>query len=551
MLLYERFMHADTKDYASFHKSFRINAPKDFNFGFDVVDEMAAKSPDKLALLYTNPAGVEKRFTFDDIKRQSNRAANFFHSLGIRKGDKVMLILKRNYQYWFANIGLCKLGAVMIPATCQLVAKDISYRNNAAGIKMIVCTNDENVLRAVEESRADSPTLEHIAMTNGSREGWLSFDDGIASMPDTFARPSGEEAVCASDPMLIYFTSGTTGYPKMAMHDFLYPLGHILTARFWHTTSPDGLHFTISDTGWAKAGWGKIYGQWLSECAIFVYDFDRFNAKEILEKLQTYKITTFCAPPTMYRMLTQEPVDQYDLSSIRHCCSAGEALNPEVWNEWKRFTGLEIHEGFGQSETTCCLGTLPGMKIKLGSMGRPIPGYNIVLADEAGHACEPGEVGEICVRVDKGKPVGLFNGYYREESLTRKVWHDGLYHTGDTAWQDDDGYFWYVGRADDIIKSSGYRIGPFEVESALLEHPAVLEAAITGVPDPIRGQVVKATIVLKEGYQPSDELKKELQNHVKRVTAPYKYPRVIQFVDELPKTVSGKIKRAFIRKQES
>lgn len=550
MLLYERFMHADTTNYESFHKSFRINAPKDFNFGFDVVDAMATKSPDKLALLYTNPAGVEKRFTFADIKRESNRAANFFRSLGIRKGDKVMLILKRNYQYWFANIGLCKLGAVMIPATCQLVAKDISYRNNAASIKMIVCANDENILRAVEACRADSPTLEHIALTNGTREGWLSFDEGIAAMPDTFDRPTGSDALRASDPMLIYFTSGTTGYPKMAMHDFLYPLGHILTARFWHTNSPDGLHFTISDTGWAKAGWGKIYGQWLSECAIFVYDFERFNAKEILEKLQSYKITTFCAPPTMYRMLTQEAVDQYNLSCIRHCCSAGEALNPEVWNDWKRFTGLEIHEGFGQSETTCCLGTLPGMQIKLGSMGKPIPGYNIVLVNEEGYACDRGQVGEICIRVDKGKPVGLFNGYYREENLTRKVWHDGLYHTGDTAWQDDDGYFWYVGRADDIIKSSGYRIGPFEVESALLEHPAVLEAAITGVPDPIRGQVVKATIVLKEGYEPSEELKKELQNHVKRVTAPYKYPRVIQFVDALPKTVSGKIKRAFIRKQE-
>lgn len=547
MLLCDKYVSANTSTYEEFYRSFHIDATENFNFGFDVVDTIAGRSPDKLALLYTNPAGMEKHISFDEMKRQSNRAANFFLKHGIKKGDAVMLILKRNYQYWFCNVGLCKIGAIAIPATTQLMEKDVTYRNNAAGIKMIICTHDESVLQAVEGSRKDSPTLQHTALANGQREGWLDLDDELSQCSDIFERPTGELATRNSDPMLIYFTSGTTGFPKMAMHDFLYPLGHITTARYWHTNGPDGLHLTISDTGWAKAGWGKIYGQWLSECAIFVYDFDRFDPKEILAIIEKYRITTFCAPPTMYRMLTQEDVASCDLSSLTHCCSAGEALNPEVFHDWKKGTGLAIYEGFGQSETTCCLATFPGMPIKIGAMGRPVPGYDIVLLDEDGQECKPGERGEICIRVNRGKPLGLFNGYYREKSLTDKVWHDGAYHTGDTAWQDEEGYYWYVGRVDDIIKSSGYRIGPFEVESALMEHAAVLEAAVTGAPDPVRGQIVKATVVLKPGNQPSDDLVKELQNHVKHVTAPYKYPRIIEFVESLPKTVSGKIKRAQIR----
>ncbi|MDL2258072.1 AMP-binding protein [Eubacteriales bacterium OttesenSCG-928-K08] len=547
-MLYERFIKADTSSYEAFHKTFKITALEDFNYGFDVLDELSKTCPNSLALLYTNPAGEEKRFTFEQMSKNSNRAANYFKGLGIKKGDRVMLIMKRNYQYWFASMGICKLGAVVIPATVQLSASDITYRCNAAGVKMIICANDADTIYAVENAMPNSPTVMFTALVGPERKGWLDFDRGLSSMSDSFPRPEADERMLATDPMLIYFTSGTTGHPKMALHNFLYPLGHIVTARFWHTNEPGGLHFTISDTGWAKAAWGKLYGQWLCESSVFVYDFDRFNAKEVLSKLEQYNITTFCAPPTMYRMITQEPVHAYDLSALKHCCSAGEPLTPEVFSDWKRMTGHEIHEGFGQSETTCCLGTLPGMPIKLGSMGRPLPGYDIILADKKGRRCRPGEIGEICVCVDQGAPTGLFLEYFRDEELTKKVWCDGLYHTGDTALIDEDGYFWYVGRADDIIKSSGYRIGPFEVESVLLEHPAVLEAAVTGAPDPVRGQVVQATIVLKPGYEGSDLLKRELQNHVKSLTAPYKYPRIIYFVDALPKTVSGKIKRAEIRR---
>lgn len=547
MAICDSFITYTDGDYETIHDSYRISAPEGFNFGFDVVDRIAAQTPDRLALMYVSARGEEKRITFGEMMKRSNQAANYFKLLGIKRGDKVMLILKRNYQYWYCNVALCKLGAVMIPATSQLAVKDIVYRNNAAGVKMIVCSNDMGVIASVLGSRSDSPTLEHIALVNGKRKGFLSFDEGMSRMPDTFLRPSGKKAIDPRDPMLIYFTSGTTGYPKMAMQDFLYPLGHIATAKLWHGTQDGGLHFTISDTGWAKSAWGKIYGQWLTGSAVMVYDFERFNAREILDILQKYDICTFCAPPTMYRMLAQEDISRYDLSSIKHCCSAGEPLNLEISNEWYRCTGLRIYEGFGQTETTCCLGTLPGMPLKPGSMGRPMPGYDIMLLNSDGSPCQAGETGEICVRLERGKPLGLFNGYYKEQSLTYKVWHDGFYHTGDTAYQDGDGYFWYVGRADDIIKSSGYRIGPFEVESALIEHPAVMEAAVTGAPDAIRGQVVKATIVLREGFAPSEELKKELQAHVKASTAPYKYPRIIEFVESLPKTVTGKVKRSDLR----
>ncbi len=547
-MLCDRFVQADNRDYETFRQSFKITPPQNFNFGYDVVDAIAARTPSALALLHVDREGTPRRFTFSDIRDQSARMANFLASAGIRKGDKVLLIMRRAYQYWPLNVALCKLGAVMIPATAQLLPHDISYRCNAASAKAIVCANDPGIIAAVEAARKDCPTVERLILAGGSREGWLDLDASAAAQSPFFPRRRGQAGTRNGDPLLIYFTSGTTGFPKMAIHDQLYPLGHIATARYWHTNKPGGLHFTISDTGWAKAGWGKIYGQWLCECAVFAYDFDRFDPVRILEMIQTYGITTFCAPPTMYRMLTQKNLAaQYDLSSITHCCSAGEPLNPEVFQDWKAQTGLSIHEGFGQSETTCCLGTFPGMEIRSGAMGRPVPGYDICLLKEDGTPALPGEEGEICIRTDERKPFGLFMGYYRDALSTSRAWHDGFYHTGDVATMDGEGYFWYVGRKDDLIKSSGYRIGPFEVESALLEHPAVLEAAITGMPDPIRGQVVKATIVLKEGYLPSEELKKELQNHVKRTTAPYKYPRIVDFAESLPKTASGKIRRVALR----
>ena len=547
-MLCDRFVQADTRDYASFRQSFKLTPPQNFNFGFDVVDAIAAKTPDALALLHVDRVGQCLRFSFADIRDQSARIANMLRRQGLKKGDTVLLIMRRAYQYWPLNVALCKLGAVMIPATAQLLPHDISYRCNAASARFIICANDPGILAAVEAALPDCASVEGLFLAGGSRPGWIDLDAQAALESPFYPRRRGKEGTRNTDPLLIYFTSGTTGFPKMAIHDQLYPLGHIATARYWHTNKPGGLHFTISDTGWAKAGWGKIYGQWLCECAVFAYDFDRFDPVKILEMLQTYRISTFCAPPTMYRMLTQNNLAaQYDLTAITHCCSAGEPLNPEVFQDWKAQTGLSIHEGFGQSETTCCLATFPGMELRFGAMGKPVPGYDIQLLDEDGKPVRPGQEGEICIRVDGRKPLGLFLGYYRDDLATARAWHDGFYHTGDVATMDAAGYFWYVGRKDDLIKSSGYRIGPFEVESALLEHEAVLEAAITGVPDPIRGQVVKATIVLKDGYIASDALKKELQNHVKRTTAPYKYPRLIDFTDALPKTASGKIRRVALR----
>lgn len=547
-MICDRFIQADASDLPSLSQSFRLQPPANFNFGFDVVDELAGRTPHALALLHVDREGRARRFTFGDIQSQSGRIANFLSRLGLEKGDKALLIMRRCYQYWPVNVALCKLGAVMVPATAQLSAHDISYRCNAASVKMIICADDPSILASVEQALPDCPTVTRLLLAGGSREGWLDLDRAAQMESPAFPRPLGDAQTQSGDPMLIYFTSGTTGFPKMAIHDFLYPLGHIATARYWQANRPGGLHFTISDTGWAKAGWGKIYGQWLCEAAVFAYDFDRFEPGKILEMLQNYRVTTFCAPPTMYRMMTQNNLAAaYDLSALTHCCSAGEPLSPEVFGDWRRQTGFCIREGFGQSETTCCLATLPAMALRPGAMGAPMPGYRIALLDEAGFPCKTGAQGEICIRTAESRPLGLAMCYYRDELATARAWYDGYYHTGDIAWADKEGYFWYVGRKDDLIKSAGYRIGPFEVESALLEHEAVLEAAITGVPDPIRGQIVKATIVLKAGYEASEALKKDLQNHVKRVTAPYKYPRLIDFAQSLPKTVSGKIRRAALR----
>ena len=513
-----------------------------FNFAFDCVDAIAAKYPEKLAMLHLDRDKNERRLTFSDISRASSRAANYFKALGIKRGDRVMLVLKRHYQFWFAILGLHKLGAIAIPATNQLQEHDFSYRFNAAEVSAIVCTADGDTAQQVDIAQRESPSLKLKILVGGQREGWHDFDEEYTMYRSHF--PRGEDAPCGDDLMLMFFTSGTTGYPKIAAHSYKYALGHYITAKYWHCVHADGLHFTISETGWGKALWGKLYGQWLCEGAVFTYDFDRFDAADILPMFAKYNITTFCAPPTMYRMLIKQDLSHYDLSSIRHASTAGEALNPEVFRQFEAQTGLQIYEGFGQTETTLTIGNLIGNKQKIGSMGKPIPTYDLVLVDENDEPVAPGENGEICIRAKDGElPCGLFAGYYRDEGQTKEVWHDGLYHTRDVAWQDEDGYLWYVGRRDDVIKSSGYRIGPFEIESVIMELPYVLECGVSAAPDELRGQVVKASIVLVKGTEGTEELKKEIQSYVKKHTAPYKYPRIVVFRDELPKTISGKIQR--------
>ena len=512
-----------------------------FNFAFDVVDAIADKSPDKLAMLHISKDKTERRFTFKDMKKASNQCANYFKSLGIKKGDRVMLVLKRHYQFWFAILGLHKLGAIAIPATNQLQSHDFEYRFKAAGVSTIICTADGDAAHQAELGAEGCDELRHRIIVGGEREGWRSFDDEYKLFSTHFKREA--DAPCGDDLMLMFFTSGTTGYPKIAAHNYKYALGHFHTAKYWHNVDPDGLHLTISDTGWAKAMWGKLYGQWLCEAATFVYDFDRFDAADILPMFAKYHITTFCAPPTMLRMMIKQDISKYDLSSVKHMTTAGEALNPEVYRQFEKATGLQILEGFGQSESTMIIGNLTGAPHKIGSMGKPVPIYDVNLVDSDGNPVAAGDTGEIVVNVANGAPCGLFTGYYRDKKNTDEVWHDGYYHTGDVAWRDEDGFYWYVGRVDDVIKSSGYRIGPFEIESVIMELPYVLECGVSAAPDEVRGQVVKASIVLVNGTEPTDELKKEIQRYVKEKTAPYKYPRIVEFRDELPKTVSGKIQR--------
>ncbi len=539
-LICEKFIHT-TEDENGMLKSISFTDDDKFNFAFDVVDEIADKYPDKIAMIHVGLDKTERKFTFNDMKRGSAQAANYFKSLGIKKGDKVMLVLKRHYQFWMSILGLHKLGAVVIPATHQLKDHDFEYRFNAAGVKAIVCTATDNTPEQVDLAAKNSPTLETKIIVGGHRDGWHNFDDESVLFTRKYVREA--DSACGNDPMLMFFTSGTTGYPKIAAHSHKYPLGHFITAKYWHCVRKDGVHFTISDTGWGKALWGKLYGQWLCEGAVFVYDFDRFNAADILPMFAKYKITTFCAPPTMYRMLIKQDISQYDLSSIVHATTAGEALNPEVFKQFEKTTGLRIMEGFGQTETTLTIANLAGMQPKVGSMGKPIPLYDIDIVDSDGNPVGVGENGEIVVRTDKEVPNGLFLGYHNDEEKTKEAWHDGMYHTGDVAWRDEDGYFWYVGRADDVIKSSGYRIGPFEIENVIMELPYVLECGVSAAPDELRGQVVKASIVLTKGTEGTEELKKEIQNYVKEKTAPYKYPRIVVFKDELPKTISGKIQR--------
>ena len=524
-------------------KKIEFKNEEKFNFAFDVVDELGRRKPDKLAMLHVSVDGTERRFTFRDMKKESARAANYFKSLGIKRGDRVMLVLKRHYQFWFAVLGLHKLGAIAIPAPNQLLEKDFKYRFEAGKVSAILSTADGEVASAIDSAAKDCPNLTVKIIVGGQRDGWHSFDDEYSIFSSHFART--EDSPCGSDPMLMFFTSGTSGYPKIAAHNYKYPLGHFITAKYWHQVNPEGLHFTISDTGWAKAMWGKLYGQWLCEAANFVYDFDRFDPEKILPMFAKHKITTFCAPPTMYRMLIKQDISRFDLSSIEHASTAGEALNPEVFRQFEKITGLKIMEGFGQSESTLIIGNLSGGSHKMGSMGKPVPLYNVHLLNSDGEEVARGENGEICIDISKGLPCGLAYAYDANEEITAETWRDGFYHTGDVAWMDEDGFLWYVGRADDVIKSSGYRIGPFEIENVIMELPYVLECGVSAAPDEIRGQVVKASIVLVNGTEGSDELKREIQNYVKSRTAPYKYPRIVEFRESLPKTTSGKI----IRKQ--
>ena len=540
-LLCDQFVHGVEKEDGSLERLEFRNEDK-FNFAFDIVDGLARREPDKLAMVHVANDRTERRFTFKDMKDASSQAANYFTSLGVKRGDRVMLVLKRHYQFWFAILGLHKLGAIAIPATNQLMEHDFTYRFKAAGVSAIVCTADGDTAHQVDIAEADAGAHLTKVLVGGKREGWHDFDAEYGLFSRRYTRK--DDAPCGDDPMLMFFTSGTTGYPKIAVHSYKYALGHYVTARYWHWVQPGGLHFTISETGWGKALWGKLYGQWLCEGAVFVYDFDRFDAEKILPMFAKYNITTFCAPPTMYRMLIKQDLSRFDLSSIQHATTAGEALNPEVYYQFEKATGLQIAEGFGQTEMTLGIANLVGQPLKPGSMGKPIPGYGIDLVNQDGTPTADGDTGEIVIHTaGREHFCGLFLGYYQDKERTEAVWHDGLYHTGDLAWRDEDGFYWYVGRADDVIKSSGYRIGPFEIENVIMELPYVLECGVSAAPDEIRGQVVKASIVLVPGTEGTDELKKEIQNYVKKHTAPYKYPRIVVFRDELPKTISGKIIR--------
>ncbi len=538
----------DFDSYEDFAENFRIDVPENFNFAYDVVDEWARVEPDKRALLWCDDHDNERTFTFTDISRLSNRMANSFSAMGISKGDVVMCILRRRWEYWVTAVALCKIGATIIPATLQLTKKDIVYRAQSAHVKAMVCVDDDYVCGEVEKALPESPSIESVIVAGGTREGWTSYESLLEEGSEDWVRPAGDKATKNSDIMLIYFTSGTTGMAKAVCHSFVHPLGHIITAKYWQQVQEDRLHMSVSDSGWAKFGWGKIYGQWICGATVFAYDMDKFVPAKLLQKIQDYKLTTFCAPPTMYRFMLQEDVERYDLSSVANFATAGEPLNAEVTLAWERLTGKKIREGFGQTEGPVLLATFPWIEPRPGSMGKPSPLFNIRLLDENGNEMDDGEEGAICVtKLKEAYPPGLFIGYFQDPKRTAETVGGEYYNLHDMAWRDSDGYYFFIGRNDDVIKCSGYRIGPFEVESALVEHPAVVEAAVTAAPDPVRGMVVKASIILAKGWEPSDDLVKELQNHVKKTTAPYKYPRIVEFVDELPKTVGGKIKRREIR----
>lgn len=548
----ERFLKQTSfKDNEDYTRNLQFIVPENFNFAYDVMDRWAAEAPDDNAIMWVSETGEEKEITFLQLKEESDRAASYLMSLGIGRGDMVMLILKRRYEFWIATIALHKIGAIAIPATHMLTTQDIVYRNNKASIKGIICVGEDYVLTQVKNAMPQSPTVEVLASIGPKvPEGFHDWCKEVCEAL-TFVRPAFVNS--NDDIMLVYFTSGTSGEPKMVAHDFTYPIGHIPTGVFWHNLHRGSIHLTVADTGWAKAAWGKLYGQWFAGATVFVYSHEKFNALKLLKVMEHYKVTSFCAPPTVYRFLIHEDLSQFDLSSLEHCTTAGEALNPSVFERFKAITGITLYEGFGQTETTMTLGTMPWTTPKPGSMGIPNPQYDIALLRPDGTPCNDNENGEIVVRTPNGKPIGLFKEYYNDPQLTHEVWHDGHYHTGDVAYRDQDGYYWFVGRTDDVIKSSGYRIGPFEVESALMSHPAVVECAITGVPDDLRGMVIKATVVISKTWHgvTGDALVKELQEHVKHTTAPYKYPRIVEFVEELPKTISGKIRRVEIREKDN
>lgn len=562
-------------------ETFSVHYPDNFNFGYDVVDDIAVNDPDRRAMIWCNPEGEEHIFTFADMKRWSDKTANFLVDQGIKRGDYVLVVLRRHYQFWFVATALAKIGAVMVPATFMLKEHDLEYRLNGASISSIICTSVGEISQIADNVIDECPSVTSRILVNGAGGGTTKYDDEgnlIAVAGTVGAALSGEEGICAAsierkgwadfnsgvraasevferrdtvaaDPMLMYFSSGTSGNPKMVLHNSGYAVAHLITAKHWHNVQPDGVHFTIADTGWGKAVWGKYYGQWLMEACVLTYDFDRFNAGEILSLISKYQVTTLCCPPTMYRLMMSENFDAYDLSSLQYSTTAGEALNPDLFNFWKEHTGLTIFEGFGQTETPLTIANLKHSTPRSGSMGKPVPLYDVEIQRDDGSRCNTGETGEICIRMEP-RPAGIMMEYYRDPEKTANAIYDGWYHTGDTAWVDEDGYFWYVGRNDDVIKSSGYRIGPFEIESELLEHEAVRECAVTGVPDPVRGFAVKATVVLADGFTGSDELTRELQAWVKHRTAPYKYPRIVEYVDALPKTVNGKIRRVAIRQKD-
>jgi len=549
-MLEKYLQQTEFTDFEDFKANYKLLVPENFNFGYDIVDAWAAKEPNKKALLWTNDQGECREFTFGEIKKYTDQTASYFQSIGIKKGDIVMAILKRRYEFWFTIIALHKIGAVIIPATHLLTKKDLIYRNNAADIKAIIAVGDETIIKHINDAMSESPSVKMlISVGPVVPENWLDFHEGIENAaPFTPIANVNKN----DDALIISFTSGTTGNPKMVLLDCVYPLAHIITAKYWHNLHEDSIHLTIADTGWLKAVWGKLYGQWIVGACVFVYDHEKFTPAAILEKIHEHRITSLCAPPTIFRFLIREDLTKYDLSSLEYCTIAGEALNPAVYEQFLKLTGIKLREGYGQSETTLSLFTSPWVEPKPGSMGLINPHYDVDLLTPEGRSAEVGEQGQIVIRTDKSYPVGLFKGYYRNAQLTYEAWRDNIYYTGDVAWRDEDGYFWFVGRADDVIKSSGYRIGPFEVESALMTHPAVVECAITGVPDEIRGQIVKATVILSKEYrdQAGEALVREIQEHVKTVTAPYKYPRIIEFVDELPKTISGKIRRTEIRERD-
>lgn len=550
--LYGEFLveNRDFEDYTDLKKNCRLKAPENFNFSYDIIDRYAKECPEKRALVWCDDNGGEKTFTFADISVESKRAAYFLSASGIKKGDAVMLILRRRYEFWILMPALHRIGAIVVPATDQLLQKDIEYRTNAAEIKMIISYENPIIQSEIEKAMPASKTVKTLVTVGSERKGWVNFHTEYEKCTAEFPRPVGEAATNNEDPMLMYFTSGTSGYPKMVLHNFVYPIGHIITAKYWHGVVDDGLHLTVAETGWAKATWGKLYGQWICGTAIFVYDMTSFKPDKMLQKISQYGVTTFCAPPTVYRYLIRQDLSKYDLSSVVRCTTAGEALNGEVYNKFHQFTGQKIFEGYGQSESAIIAGNFLNEPVKPGSMGKASPAYEVEIVDPNGKPVAAGEVGELVIHVDREYSFGLLTGYYRDVALTADAFDGGVYHTGDTVYQDEDNYIWFVGRKDDIIKSSGYRISPFEVESVLQQHPSVMECAVTGVEDAKRGQAVKATIVLSPGFEASHELEIELFDFVKHETALYKCPRIIEFVKELPKTISGKIRRVEIREKD-